>query len=100
MAGVPASEATRKWLREMLEGGQGAERSALLRDAVRLIIEEALEAEVTDELGRGYYDRGEREQRSWSGTFVMSRRYFRIRGIGTVAVGGLAATSPEMSHAG
>ena len=97
MAGVPASEATRKRLREMLEGGQGAE---LLRDAARLIIEEALEAEVTDELGRGYYDRGEHEQRSWSGTFVMSRRYLHIRGIGTVAVGGLAATSPEMSHAG
>ncbi|MCP5449626.1 MAG: transposase [Gammaproteobacteria bacterium] len=35
------------------------DQSALLRNAVRLIIEEALEAEVTGTLGRGYYERGE-----------------------------------------
>jgi transposase-like protein len=35
------------------------DKSALLRNAVRLIIEEALEAEVTDGLGRGYYEHGE-----------------------------------------
>jgi putative transposase len=59
MARVPASEATRKRLKDMFEGNQGMERSALVREAVRLIIEEALEAELTEELGRGYYDRGE-----------------------------------------
>src|SRR5512134_2380690 len=35
----------------------GVERSALMREAVRLIVEEALEAEVTEAVGRGYYDR-------------------------------------------
>lgn len=58
MARVPASEATRKRLKEMFEGNGGVERSALVREAVRLIIEEALEAEVAEELGRGYFERG------------------------------------------
>ena len=67
MARVPASEATRKRLNDMLAGKQSIERSALLREAVRLIVEETLEAEVSDELGRGYYDRaagGERGHRN------------------------------------
>jgi len=34
------------------------ETSACVRQAVRLMIEEALEAEVSDRLGRGYYERG------------------------------------------
>jgi transposase-like protein len=51
----------------MLAGNKAIERSALLREAVRLIVEETLEAEVSDELGRGYYDRaagGERGHRN------------------------------------
>jgi putative transposase len=59
MARVPASEATRKRLKDMLAGASGVERSALMREAVRLIVEEALEAEVTEAVGRGYYDRAE-----------------------------------------
>jgi putative transposase len=59
MARVPASEATRKRLKDMLAGVNGVERSALMREAVRLIVEEALEAEVTEAVGRGYYDRAE-----------------------------------------
>ena len=43
----------------MLAGANGVERSALMREAVRLIVEEALEAEVTEAVGRGYYDRAE-----------------------------------------
>ena len=54
MARVPASEQTRKRIAEVLSGE--FDKSALLRNAVRLIIEEALEAEVTDVLGRGYTD--------------------------------------------
>jgi hypothetical protein len=57
MARVPASEQTRKRIAEVLRGD--FDKSALLRNAVRLIIEEALEAEVTDALGRDYYERGE-----------------------------------------
>ena len=46
MARVPASERTRKQIAEVLRGD--FDKSALLRNAVRLIIEEALEAEVSD----------------------------------------------------
>lgn len=56
-ARVPASDRTRKQIADVLSGD--FDKSALLRHAVRLIIEEALEAEVMDVLGRGYYERGE-----------------------------------------
>ena len=44
----------------MIEGrlASSNERSALLRLATRLIVEEALEAEVAHALGRGYYEHG------------------------------------------
>ncbi len=59
MARVPSSVDTRKRLRDMLAGDTGEiETSALVRQAVRLMIEEALEAEVSERLGRGYYARG------------------------------------------
>ena len=59
MARVPASERTRNELKDMLAGKSPADRSRLVRQAARLIVEEALEAEATDALGRGYYERGE-----------------------------------------
>jgi transposase-like protein len=57
---LPASERTREELRDLIEGrlASSDERSALLRLATRLIVEEALEAEVEDALGRGYYAHG------------------------------------------
>ena len=55
MARVPRSESTRNELKQMLDGRTGADRSALVRQAARLIVEEALEAEVAQELGRDYY---------------------------------------------
>ncbi len=57
---VPASERTREELRALIDGrlASSDERSALLRLATRLIVEEALEAEVEDALGRGYYEHG------------------------------------------
>ena len=56
-ARVPASDRTRKKIAEVLSGD--FDKSDLLRNAVRLIVEEALEAEVTEALGRGYYEHGE-----------------------------------------
>ena len=56
MARVPASEATRKRLKQMFEGKPEVDRSALIREAVRLMVEEALEAEVSEALGRGYFE--------------------------------------------
>lgn len=60
MERIPASERTREKLKALMEGrGEPTEgRSDLVRLAARLIIEEALEGEACDALGRGYYARG------------------------------------------
>ena len=59
MARVPASERTRNALKDMFAGKTAADKSSLVRQAARLIVEEALEGEAADALGgRGYYERG------------------------------------------
>jgi putative transposase len=60
MERIPASERTRERLKALISGEQEAadSRSELVRLAARLIIEEALEGEASDALGRGYYARG------------------------------------------
>ena len=62
MVRVPMSERTRNELKEMFAGKRGADRSSLVRQAARLIVEEALEAEAAQELGRGYYEHGAGER--------------------------------------
>lgn len=60
MKRVLASARTRQSVKDLIDGRLQTEdaRSDLVRLAVRLIIEEALEAEVSDVLGRGYYEPG------------------------------------------
>ena len=61
MARVPASEATRKRIDAMISGqSEEVDKSELVRAAARLIVEEALEEEVTDTLGREFYRHGAR----------------------------------------
>lgn len=58
MARVPSSVGTRKRLKEMLAGDPSEiDTSTFARQAVRLMIEEALETEVSARLSRGYYER-------------------------------------------
>jgi putative transposase len=59
---VRASAQTRKQLAELFSGRGGGEngRSDLVKLATRLIVEEALESEVDDQLGRAYYAHGAR----------------------------------------
>ena len=59
-ARLPASERTREELRALIDGRLASSdaRAALLRLATRLIVAEALAAEVEDALGRGYYEHG------------------------------------------
>jgi transposase-like protein len=45
-------------LKELFAGKGGADRSGLIRQAARLIVEEALEAEAGEALGRSYYEHG------------------------------------------
>jgi putative transposase len=56
---IPASERTREKLKALMEGRSEVAdgRSELVRLAARLIIEEALEGEARDALGRHYYAR-------------------------------------------
>ena len=60
MERIPASERTREKLRALMEGRSEVAdgRSELVRLAARLIIEEALEGEAGDALGRDHYARG------------------------------------------
>jgi transposase-like protein len=60
MERIPASERTREKLKALMEGRSQVEdgQSELVRLAARLIIEEALEGEARDALGRDYYARG------------------------------------------
>jgi hypothetical protein len=51
MARVPASEKTRNALKGMFAGKTAADKSSLVRQAARLIVEEALESEAADALG-------------------------------------------------
>src|SRR5437588_1569160 len=62
MERIPASERTREKLRALMAGRSEVEdeRSELVRLAARLIIEEALESETRDALGRDSYARGGR----------------------------------------
>jgi len=60
MERIQASERTREKLKALMAGRSEARdgRSELVRLAARLIIEEALEGEAGDALGRDYYARG------------------------------------------
>ena len=60
---IPASMRTRQALSALIEGRLASPdgRSELVKLATRLIVEEALEAECRDALGRGYYERGAEE---------------------------------------
>jgi putative transposase len=59
MERIPASERTSEQLKALMEGrSEAAGGSELVRLAARLIIEEALEGEAADALGRDYYVHG------------------------------------------
>jgi putative transposase len=60
MARIPASERTRERVKALVEGREQVSdaSSELVRLAARLIVEESLEGEATDAVGREYYARG------------------------------------------
>lgn len=56
---IPASRRTREQLEELFAGSAEVDvRSELIRLGVRRLVEEVLEAEVDDRLGREYYRHG------------------------------------------
>lgn len=64
---VPASMRTRQSLSDLIEGRLSSPdgRGELVRLATRLIVEEALEAESRDAVGREYYEHGARPGRGY-----------------------------------
>jgi len=91
MKRIPASEATRERLEALFNGTSEVEdfKGSLVREAVRLIVEEALEGEVCDTLGRGYYESGAVEGRGY-------RNGYR-RGKLKTAEGGIDYALPQVS---
>jgi transposase-like protein len=71
---VPASKQTGERIDELLaQGSEGDVRSDLIRLGVRRIVEEALEAEVEDRLGRGYYGHGDEASRGYRNGYRRGR---------------------------
>jgi len=91
MERIPASERTRERLKALMDGRGEAtdERSELVRLAARLIIEEGLDAEATDALGRGYYEHGAAPGRGY-------RNGYR-RGRLKSAEGAIAFSAPQIA---
>jgi putative transposase len=62
---IPASERTRQRIEALLKDGTAGElRSEVIRLGVRRLVEEALEAESSEALGRGYYERDSERRES------------------------------------
>ena len=70
-----ADGSTSQKLNELLTTGvaDGDARAELLKLAVRKIIEEALEAEVSEALGRGYYENGAEPGRGYRNGYRRGR---------------------------
>ena len=67
MKRISAPEQTREQLRALIEGrlGTAPERSSLVLLAARLILEEALEGEIRDRIGRERYERADGEAKGY-----------------------------------
>src|ERR1700751_6218282 len=89
MQRVSAPERTREELRALMNGDLGTAegRRDLVRLALRLIVEEALEGEVSDVLGRERYERGEGEKAGY-------RNGYRP-GKGKTAEGAVGYSAPQ-----
>ena len=59
---IPASQSTREGLTALIEGSlsTAAAKDELVKQATRLVVEEALEGEAGDAVGRDYYEHGAR----------------------------------------
>lgn len=91
---IPPSRRTGERIGELLaRGAEGDVRSELIRLGVRKIVEEALEAEVEDRLGRGYYGRGGGEE-------ACGYRNGYRRGVLKSAEGPIEYATPQVSDLG
>src|SRR5437867_12515522 len=90
---IPASRQTGERIEELLAGGGDHDvRSDLIRLGVRKLLEEVLEGEVEDRLGRAYYGRGDGERPGY-------RNGYR-RGRLKSAEGAIEYAAPQVSALG
>jgi transposase-like protein len=90
---IPASRQTGERIEELLAGGGDHDvRSDLIRLGVRKLVEEVLEGEVEDRLGRAYYGRGDGERPGY-------RNGYR-RGRLKSAEGAIEYAAPQVSDLG
>ena len=75
MERLSAPERTREELRALMNGdlGTAAGRSDLVRVALRLIVDEVLEGEMADVLGRERYDRGDGEKAGYRNGYRLGK---------------------------
>ena len=84
---VPPGERTNQQIHKMRKEGSttGEIRREFVRLAVRKLIEEALEAEVADVLGRQYYERPKTDLSEHCGTQTGYGRLLRVQGPSAVS---------------
>lgn len=90
---LPASERTSQRLRELLSDlPDGEALSEVMKLGMRKIVEEALEAEVSDALGRGCYERGSEPgpDQGKGGKYLFVHRDFK----GSIPEGYFVARTP------
>ena len=90
---VPGSMRTRQQLSDLIEGRLSSSdgRAELVKLATRLIVEEALEAEAEDAIGREYYEHGD-----GAGAYRNGNRMGRLR----TAEGLIAYSVPQVTGGG
>ncbi len=88
---VPASMATRQQLSDLIEGHLSSPdgRGELIKLATRLIVEEALEAEAGEALGRDYYQHGGNPEQGYRN----GNRWGRLK----TAEGFMAFSAPQIA---
>ena len=68
MEKVPPSEKLSKEIEQLYSGARETQRDLLeelIEKSVRMVMQKALEQEVTDYLGRGYYERNSESRRGY-----------------------------------
>ena len=84
MKRIPASERMRKELEALLEGVDSKEflLSEILRKGATIILQELLEQEVTEFLGRGHYERQKGEHTGYrNGYEPLTLRQLKARSV-------------------
>ena len=78
---IPASQRTREELTTLIEGrlSRASAKDELVKLATRLIVEEALEGEAGDAIGRDYYEHGAQPGQCYRNGYRTGRKQRKAR---------------------